>query len=35
MYSTTGTIANNEKLPGKDATFLAIDQINEGTGPER
>jgi len=32
MYSTTGTIAIVEKSL-QDATFLAIDQINEGTGP--
>ncbi len=32
MYSTTGTIAIVEKSL-QDSTFLAIDQINEGTGP--
>jgi urea transport system substrate-binding protein len=32
MYSTTGSIAIVEKSL-QDATFLAIDQINEGTGP--
>jgi len=32
MYSTTGTIAIVEKSL-QDATFLAIDQINNGTGP--
>ena len=32
MYSTTGTIAIVEKSL-QDATFLALDQINEGTGP--
>lgn len=32
MYSTTGTIAIVEKSL-QDATFLAIEQINEGTGP--
>lgn len=32
LYSTTGTIAIVEKSL-QDATFLAIDQINEGTGP--
>lgn len=32
MYSTTGTIAIVEKSL-QDSTFLAIDQINNGTGP--
>jgi len=32
MYSTTGSIAIVEKTL-QDATFLAIDQINNGTGP--
>lgn len=32
MYSTTGTIAIVEKSL-QDATFLAIEQINQGTGP--
>lgn len=32
MYSTTGTIAIVEKSL-QDATFLAIEQINTGTGP--
>ncbi len=32
MYSTTGTIAIVEKSL-QDATFLAIEQINEGKGP--
>ncbi len=32
LYSTTGTIAIVEKSL-QDATFLAIDQINNGTGP--
>lgn len=32
MYSTTGTIAIVEKSL-QDATFLAIEQINNGTGP--
>lgn len=32
LYSTTGTIAIVEKSL-QDSTFLAIDQINEGTGP--
>lgn len=32
MYSTTGTIAIVEKSL-QDATFLAIEQINSGTGP--
>ena len=32
MYSTTGTIAIVEKSL-QDATFLAIEQINKGTGP--
>ena len=32
LYSTTGSIAIVEKSL-QDATFLAIDQINEGTGP--
>lgn len=32
LYSTTGTIAIVEKSL-QDATFLAVEQINEGTGP--
>lgn len=32
MYSTTGTIAIVEKSL-QDATFLAVEQINEGKGP--
>ncbi len=32
MYSTTGTIAIVEKSL-QDATFLAVEQINQGTGP--
>jgi len=32
MYSTTGSIAIVEKSL-QDSTFLAIDQINNGTGP--